>query len=176
MNRFKWLLTGSLIFFMTGCTLYGYPPTSGGASSSMSGVSDSDSSTYGMDMDSDASMDSMADDSLSQELDTIIYFDFDRSELRLEYDDLVSAHAARLNANTLLTVRLEGHADERGSREYNIGLGERRAQTVRRMLLLNGVSPAQITTVSYGEERPFAYGSDEESYQQNRRVEINTVN
>jgi len=176
MNRFKWILTGSLIFFMTGCTLYGYPPTSGGGGSSMSGTSDIDSSTFGMGMDSDASMDAMTDDSYSQELDTIIYFDFDRSELRLEYDDLIAAHAARMNANTLLTVRLEGHADERGSREYNIGLGERRAQTVRRMLLLNGVSPAQITTVSYGEERPFAYGNDEESYQQNRRVEINTVN
>jgi len=77
-----------------------------------------------------------------------------------------------MNANTLLTVRLEGHADERGSREYNIGLGERRAQAVRRMLLLNGVAPAQITTVSFGEERPNSYGSDESSYTQNRRVEL----
>jgi peptidoglycan-associated lipoprotein len=71
---------------------------------------------------------------------------------------------------------LEGHADERGSREYNIGLGERRAQAVRRAMLLNGVSPNQITTVSYGEERPSAYGSDETSYQQNRRVEVVLIN
>ena len=88
----------------------------------------------------------------------------------------MSAYAQRLNANTLATVRLEGHADERGSREYNIGLGERRAQAVRRALLLNGVSANQITTVSYGEERPMAFGSNESSYQQNRRVEIVVIN
>jgi peptidoglycan-associated lipoprotein len=69
-------------------------------------------------------------------------------------------------------VRLEGHADERGSREYNIGLGERRAQTVRRMLLIQGASTAQISTVSFGEERPAAFGNDEDSWSQNRRVEI----
>jgi len=69
-------------------------------------------------------------------------------------------------------VRLEGHTDERGSREYNIGLGERRAQTVRRALLVQGVAEAQITTVSYGEERPAVEGSDEAAYAQNRRVEL----
>ncbi len=69
-------------------------------------------------------------------------------------------------------VRLEGHTDERGSREYNIGLGERRAQAVRRALLLQGVAEAQITTVSYGEERPAAEGNDEAAYAQNRRVEL----
>jgi peptidoglycan-associated lipoprotein len=71
-----------------------------------------------------------------------------------------------------VTVRLEGHADERGSREYNIGLGERRAQAVRQILMLQGVSTAQLSTVSYGEERPAAFGSDEQSYSQNRRVEL----
>jgi peptidoglycan-associated lipoprotein len=69
-------------------------------------------------------------------------------------------------------VRLEGHTDERGSREYNIGLGERRAQTVRRALLVQGVAEAQITTVSYGEERPAVAGSDEAAFAQNRRVEF----
>jgi peptidoglycan-associated lipoprotein len=69
-------------------------------------------------------------------------------------------------------VRLEGHADERGSREYNIGLGERRAQAVRRALLLQGVAESQLATVSYGEERPAAAGSGEDAYSQNRRVEI----
>ena len=69
-------------------------------------------------------------------------------------------------------VRLEGHTDERGSREYNIGLGERRAQTVRRALLLQGVKESQVTTVSYGEERPVAEGSNEAAYSQNRRVEL----
>jgi peptidoglycan-associated lipoprotein len=78
----------------------------------------------------------------------------------------------QLANNSGISVRLEGHADERGSREYNIGLGERRAQTVRRMLLIQGASTAQISTVSFGEERPAAFGNDEDSWSQNRRVEI----
>ena len=69
-----------------------------------------------------------------------------------------------------------GHADERGSREYNIGLGERRAQAVRRVLLLQGAQPSQISTVSFGEERPMAFGSDEEAWSQNRRVEFKYTN
>jgi peptidoglycan-associated lipoprotein len=69
-------------------------------------------------------------------------------------------------------VRLEGHSDERGSREYNIALGERRAQAVRRALMLQGAGDSQLTTVSYGEERPAAEGSDEAAYERNRRVEI----
>ena len=141
--------------------------------SGMSSSSDSeDAATYGMGMDDNNNLETITDDSLSENLETIIYFDFDRSELRAEYDALINAYASNMNSNTLLTVRLEGHADERGSREYNIGLGERRAQAVRRMLLLNGVAPAQITTVSFGEERPNSYGSDESSYTQNRRVEL----
>ena len=73
-------------------------------------------------------------------------------------------------------VRLEGHADERGSREYNIGLGERRSQSVRRLLMIQGASASQISTVSFGEERPVAFGSDEDSWAQNRRVEIKYTN
>ncbi len=106
----------------------------------------------------------------------IIYFDFDQSELRPEYADVLARHAAGLSNNSRTSLRLEGHADERGSREYNIGLGERRSQSVRRMLLIQGASSAQISTVSFGEERPAAFGNDEEAYQQNRRVEIKYTN
>lgn len=102
----------------------------------------------------------------------VIYFDFDQSELKPEYTDLLARHATHLANNPGTSARLEGHADERGSREYNIGLGERRSQTVRRMLLIQGASANQISTVSFGEERPAAVGSDEESYALNRRVEI----
>lgn len=116
------------------------------------------------------------DDRGDGELAMIVYFDFDQSELRPEYADTLAQHANRLANNSRLNVRLEGHADERGSREYNIGLGERRAQTVRRMLLIQGASANQISTVSFGEERPAAFGSDEESYAQNRRVEIKYLN
>ncbi len=116
------------------------------------------------------------DERMDGELAMIVYFDFDQSELRPEYADLLAQHANRLANNSRLSVRLEGHADERGSREYNIGLGERRAQTVRRMLLIQGASANQISTVSFGEERPAAFGSDEEAYSLNRRVEIKYLN
>jgi peptidoglycan-associated lipoprotein len=102
----------------------------------------------------------------------VVYFDYDSSEIRPEYDAVVTAHAGYLTRYKNARVRLEGHTDERGSREYNIGLGERRAQTVRRALLLQGVLEGQIVTVSYGEERPAAEGSDEAAYAKNRRVEL----
>jgi len=102
----------------------------------------------------------------------VVYFDFDRADIRADSQAVVSAHAAFLAKNPSQKVRLEGHADERGSREYNIGLGERRGQGVRQALLLQGVGEAQLSTVSYGEERPAAAGSDEQAYALNRRVEI----
>jgi peptidoglycan-associated lipoprotein len=107
-----------------------------------------------------------------QRLGMTIYFDYDKAEIKPEFVPVVAAHAKYLNGNTARKVRLEGHTDERGSREYNIGLGERRAQAVRRALMLQGVGEAQIVTVSYGEERPAAGGGDETAYGKNRRVEV----
>jgi len=107
-----------------------------------------------------------------QRLGMVIYFDYDKSEIRTEFVPVLAAHAKFLNADGKRALRLEGHTDERGSREYNIGLGERRAQAVRRALMLQGVPEGQITTISYGEERPAASGSDEEVYGKNRRVEM----
>jgi peptidoglycan-associated lipoprotein len=106
----------------------------------------------------------------------VLYFDFDSSEIRAEYVDVIAAHGRFLSAHPAVRVRLEGHTDERGSREYNIGLAERRAQTVRRALALQGVQESQISTVSYGEERPAAAGSDEKAWALNRRVEIVYIN
>jgi len=102
----------------------------------------------------------------------VVYFDFDSSEIKGEGTEVVAAHAKYLAGNASTRVRLEGHTDERGSREYNIGLGERRAQAVRRALLLQGAADAQISTVSYGEERPAVPGHDEAAWAKNRRVEI----
>ena len=102
----------------------------------------------------------------------VVYFEYDSSEIKSEYDAVVTAHAGYLTRYKTAKVRLEGHTDERGSREYNIGLGERRAQTVRRALLLQGVLEDQIATVSYGEERPAVEGADESAYALNRRVEL----
>jgi peptidoglycan-associated lipoprotein len=106
----------------------------------------------------------------------VIYFDFDSSDIRNDFVEVVAAHGKFLASNATVRVRLEGHTDERGSREYNIGLGERRGQAVRRALALQGVQESQITTVSYGEERPAAAGSDENAYTKNRRVEIVYIN
>ena len=102
----------------------------------------------------------------------VIYFEFDRSEIRTDFNDMLRAHGTFLAENGDRQVRLEGHADERGSREYNIGLGEQRAQSVRRVLMLQGASADQLGTVSYGEERPAELGSDENAYSLNRRVEL----
>lgn len=102
----------------------------------------------------------------------IIFFDFDKSDLRSEYRTVIRAHAEYLADNPRIRVRLEGHADERGTRDYNIALGERRGHSVLASLALNGVSKDRIETVSYGEERPLTTGHDESSWQRNRRVEI----
>lgn len=102
----------------------------------------------------------------------IVYFDYDSSEIKSEFNSLIAAHARNLSSNPRLRLRLEGHSDERGSREYNIGLAERRAQTVRRALMLQGAGDDQIATVSYGEERPAVTGSDETAWGKNRRVEL----
>ena len=102
----------------------------------------------------------------------IIYFGFDQSDISSEYMDVLAGHARYLASNPGVDVRLEGHADERGSREYNIGLGDRRAQAVREVLLLRGVSARNMKAISFGEERPAVMGSNEESWAQNRRVEL----
>jgi peptidoglycan-associated lipoprotein len=102
----------------------------------------------------------------------VIYFDFDKSEIKPEFAALVTAHAHNLTAHPNLRIKLEGNTDQRGTREYNIGLGERRAQAVRRAMMLQGVAESQLTTVSFGAERPAAEGDDEAAWSQNRRVEL----
>ena len=101
-----------------------------------------------------------------------IYFDYDSSEIKSDFQESILAHGQYLAEHPDAVVTLEGHSDERGSREYNIGLGERRAQAVRRLLLFQGAADKQVKVVSYGEEKPVAEGHDESSYSQNRRVEI----
>lgn len=102
----------------------------------------------------------------------IVYFEYDRFDVKPEYEAVLQAHGRYLSGNPGARVRLEGHADERGSREYNIGLGEKRAQAVKQVLLLQGASADQLATVSYGEERPAVVGSDDEAWSLNRRVEL----
>jgi peptidoglycan-associated lipoprotein len=105
----------------------------------------------------------------------IIYFAFDSSDISGDGMALVTAHAHYLVSHPTMHVRLEGNTDERGSREYNIGLGERRAQAVRRAMLLQGVAETQLSTVSYGAERPQVDGHDDAAWAKNRRVVLSYV-
>ncbi len=102
----------------------------------------------------------------------VIYFELNSNIVRAEDESTLQAHADYLAANPNITVRLEGHTDERGSREYNLALGERRAQAVRQILMVQGASSSQFQATSFGEERPAMEGHSESAWQQNRRVEI----
>jgi peptidoglycan-associated lipoprotein len=103
---------------------------------------------------------------------TTFYFDFDTAEIKSEAREVLVAHARYLQANPNQNVRIEGHADERGTKEYNLALGERRANAIERFLIVNGASRGQTETISYGEEKPAVMGSSDSAWAQNRRVEL----
>ena len=174
MFHFKLLSFAVLAILLSGCAQDTLPDPDPQANDTTYG-DDTGATTGGMGNDTYGGGEYM-DDPSAGELAMVIYFEFDSSEVRAADQDIVSRHAMQLGDNPNTRVRLEGHADERGSREYNIGLGERRAQAVRQMLMIQGVSAAQISTVSFGEERPVAFGSSEEDYAQNRRVEFRYTN
>ncbi|MFN3885634.1 MAG: peptidoglycan-associated lipoprotein Pal [Aquabacterium sp.] len=102
----------------------------------------------------------------------VVYFDFDSFVVKDEFRGAIDAHARRLNAVKTRKVLIEGHTDERGGREYNLALGQKRAEAVQKSLTLLGVSADQIESVSFGKERPAVQGSTEEAWAQNRRAEI----
>ncbi len=102
-----------------------------------------------------------------------VYFEFDKSTLTSKSIQTLKSAVNALNENSSIKITLSGHADERGTREYNLALGQRRAEAVSDYFVLNGISKNRITVKSYGEEKPVAYGQDEGSYSKNRRVEIN---
>jgi peptidoglycan-associated lipoprotein len=101
-----------------------------------------------------------------------VYFDYDSAEIRPEYLDVIRTHSAYLGTNTSTRVTLEGHTDERGTREYNLALGDRRSESVRQLMLAEGVRQDQLSTLSYGEERPAEPGHSESAWAKNRRVII----
>lgn len=102
----------------------------------------------------------------------IVYFDYDSFEVRADYAATLEANARYLKADSSRRLALEGHTDERGGREYNLALGQKRAEAVRRALSLLGVSDTQMEPVSFGEEKPAEYGFDEAAFAKNRRVEL----
>ena len=107
-----------------------------------------------------------------QNVARVIYFDYDSDTIKPEFQSLIEAHARFLKANRARHVTLEGNTDERGGSEYNLALGQRRAETVRRALALLGVPDSQMEAVSFGKERPAVPGHDEAAWAKNRRVEI----
>ena len=153
-----------LSVFMVGCS--STSTTTDGSSETLPG----DNVATGTVGDADING-SMGSDDLSSIADTVFYFDFDKAILKPESRAALRLHAQNLKAGSR-QIRLEGHADERGTREYNVGLGDRRNNTVRQLMIGMGVGPQQIRTISYGEERPAVLGQDEASYALNRRVEI----
>ncbi len=102
----------------------------------------------------------------------IVFFDYDSYSIKPEFQTLIEAHARFLKAGGSRHVVVEGHTDERGGREYNLALGQRRAEAVRRSLGLLGINDSQVEAVSFGKEKPAAMGSDESAWSQNRRAEI----
>ena len=101
-----------------------------------------------------------------------VYFDFDKYQVKDKYKSMVLSHARYLRENSNASVRLEGSADERGSREYNLALGQRRADSVKRVMTLSGTEESQIESISYGEEKPRAIGHNEGAWAENRRADI----
>lgn len=144
-----------------------------GSDSSTSGLNSGDSSGSGVLGSGDGTNGSLTgvgeDDPLSKRT---VYFEYDSATLTAESRAVVEAHAAFVSANPGLSLTLEGHADERGTREYNLALGESRAKSVERLLQALGVQNVATQTISYGEERPVSLGEGEETWSLNRRVEI----
>lgn len=102
----------------------------------------------------------------------IIYFDYDSFTLKPEFQNVVEAHARFMAANKTRKLAIEGHTDDRGGREYNLALGQKRAEAVRRAMGLLGVTDAQVEAVSFGKEKPAAAGADEAAFAKNRRAEL----
>jgi len=173
----KAAVLGSAVLLVVGCASTG---TEDGAGEAGAGTgAGSDGSTYGVDGQGGLSAEQLAAEEAARAAAeqerllsmTTFYFDFDQSSVKPEARAALEAHAKVLAENGGNVV-LQGHADERGTREYNLALGERRAEAVARYLQVLGVSSQQIETVSYGEERPVSLGNDESSWSQNRRVEL----
>ena len=186
MHRLKVFLGAAALAWLAGCTSTAtqqagsvpdvedrpVPGTDPGSETAMVDSESEDSGTTGTIEDAQGFAGSPLTDLDGEDLTLVIYFDLDSSEVHPDDRVVVEAHAQFLAREAEAQVVLEGHADERGSREYNVALGERRANGVRDMLRLLGIADHQIRTVSYGEERPAAIGHEEESWSRNRRVEF----
>lgn len=174
----KFAVIGLSAAWLAGCSTTASDSDTSSMASEGSEASTSDS-TYAAGEDGSLSSVIMDDQANAQQnadllagVATVFYFDFDKSIVRPEAREALAKHAQFLMDNPDARIVLEGHADERGTREYNMALGERRAKAIMRYLTIQGVAAAQIETVSFGEEVPVAFGHDASSWQLNRRVEV----
>jgi len=170
MNGFKLLLI-AMIFVVAGCASKKGTTTGDGADGM--GMGADGASAYGTGADADGSVNALYEQQKAALMrDNVVYFAYDSAEIDAASMEMLKQHSSFLASNPNAKVRLEGHTDERGSREYNIGLGERRSVTVQSVLMVQGVMAEQLVVVSFGEERPAVLGADESAYAQNRRVEL----
>jgi len=164
-KRLSIVLLASVFGLMVGCSSATKEEDTAAKSTDTDTTSGADVGTSG----SATEMQGGQADALSKR---VVYFEFDSSDVTSETREIISAHAQNLSQNTGMSVVLEGHADERGTREYNVALGERRAKAVKQLLVVQGVQSSQIQVISFGEERPAAVGHDESAWGLNRRVEL----
>jgi len=166
---FKYLALGFFISVLAACSTTSTEDTTSSSAGGMDESSSSGASTSGVGSGQTSVSDEPADPEAG--LESVFYFEFDESALTASTRVALDAYAAVLRSSPR-NIRLEGHADERGTREYNIALGERRAKSVADYLIASGVSASRIETISYGEERPAVNASNQRAWAQNRRVEL----
>ena len=168
----KFALLGAIALVMAGCSSVNLdnPPvddrSTGGAAGS-GGASSTVAQTTVAPVD-----DGKAAQAAIANVSRLVYFDYDSYVIKPEFQALIDAHARHIRADRSRKVVIEGHTDERGGREYNLALGQRRAEAVRRALGLLGVADSQVEAVSFGKEKPAVPGSDESAWSKNRRAEI----
>lgn len=166
----KGLMIALPVMAMTACSSSDDAASSTGTATNQSGVTETTETTVATPMDQSGQLTEQELKEQALRETQTIYFAFDNSTIAGDYEEMLAAHASYLSKNPALRVTIEGHADERGTPEYNIALGERRAQAVANYLQALGVQADQISIVSYGEEKPLLLGQSDDVYAKNRRA------
>ncbi|WP_193367961.1 peptidoglycan-associated lipoprotein Pal [Pelagibius marinus] len=167
--RFSLVTTFAAALLLAACSTPSEDSGAASGSGSSGTGTTSQSSTSGTDSQTIPGPGAGTQEELTVEVGDRVFFDFDKYNIRADQRGTVEALAAWLDTNPSVTLTIEGHCDERGTREYNLALGERRANSVRDYLVALGINPGRLSTVSYGEERPAVLGSNDSAWAQNRR-------
>ena len=169
MKNVLWMVLVAAVFSVTACSKSN---TRDGADSATSTAAPSAPSTTGQDSGGGITVSPLEAEQRRLMQQLVVYFDYDQAEIKPEFNSMLAAHGQYLAKNASASLRLEGNTDERGSREYNVGLGQRRSDGVKKMLILLGAKENQIESVSLGEEKPQAEGHSEDAWSKNRRSDI----